>query len=56
MRILESLQKAEQLVEEQGDSMWFKEQYTRLREFYSITESVEQALKQQNLWDKFQAL
>lgn len=50
----EKLVFAEKLVEERGDSNWFKEQYTLARNFHDIETSLEIALEEQNLLGIYQ--
>lgn len=41
---MEFLKNAEAYCESVGDSFWFKEYYTRYREYYSVEDSVYSAL------------
>lgn len=47
------LRNAEEFVAVYGDSDWFREQYTRVREFEGVADSVEAALRSQGLWNAF---
>jgi hypothetical protein len=47
------LQIAEKLIEEAGDIYWFRQHYSLLREHNGILDSLEIALKAQNLWARF---
>lgn len=44
---------AEEIVDEHGDINWFCEHYTLCREFNTVKDSLEMALREQNLWDRF---
>jgi len=44
---------AEKLIEEAGDIYWFRQHYSLLREHNGILDSLEIALKAQNLWARF---
>lgn len=47
------LAKAQAYVEEHGDIHWFNEQYTLSREYCGINDSIEEAMRRQNLWYVF---
>ena len=47
------LAKAQAYVEKHGDINWFNEHYTLSREYNGIIDSVENALRQQDLWYSF---
>jgi hypothetical protein len=47
------LAKAQAYVEEHGDINWFNEHYTLSREYNGIIDSIENALRQQDLWFSF---
>jgi hypothetical protein len=48
------LAKAEAYVEKHGDINWFNEHYYLSREQYSsIIDSIEEAMRRQDLWDVF---
>ena len=53
MSPLNALIVAEKLVDKLGDPNWFREQYTILREYHSIIDSVEMAIENQGLLDLF---
>lgn len=53
MSPLNALIVAEKLVDKLGDPNWFREQYTILRENYSIIDSVEMAVERQGLLELF---
>lgn len=52
---LQALDLAENLAYEYGDREWFMGCYTNSREYYNISDSIELALKQQDLWKMFVA-
>jgi hypothetical protein len=49
------LAKAQTYVEKHGDINWFNEHYWLSREcqYSSIIDSIEEAMRRQNLWDAF---
>jgi len=49
------LAKAQAYVEKHGDINWFNEHYWLSREcqYSSIIDSIEEAMRRQNLWDAF---
>lgn len=53
MSTFKCLELAQRIVDLLGDSNWFCEHYTRLREHNSIMDSIEIALKEQGLWKVF---
>lgn len=53
MSTFKCLELAQRIVDMLGDSNWFCEHYTTLRENHSIMDSIEIALKEQGLWKVF---
>jgi len=47
------LAKAQVYIEEHGDINWFNEQYTLSRQYNGIIDSIEDAMRQQDLWHSF---
>jgi len=47
------LAKALAYVEKHGDINWFSEHYTLSREYNGINDSIEEAMRRQNLWYAF---
>lgn len=54
--IWKSLVEAENLVEAIGDPYWFKEVYTRSREYHGILESITIALEAQGLLQEYNTI
>lgn len=53
MNVYHLLTLAEQVAEDLGDPNWFRESYTRHREYWGIHISIERALDEQGLWPEF---
>lgn len=53
MNIYDQLEFAENLAETEGDLFMFKLRFAEARQYYGILQSIEHALKQQNLYDSF---
>lgn len=50
---LQMLVQVEEFMETQGDIHWFSEVYTYYRQEYSVSESIELALRYQGAWEKY---